>query len=157
MLQNGKLSVNCQLLNILAAYVFMLAKHCKNTKRCNIVNIEERNIDKCFPLNPCNPSITKRLVLNQINLFSSSFNLKAFSSRRFPLPPATPACYWRTFFVPSAEMVQRGKKDVLYSHSNIFWSLMKTSASKNSLLNNEVLNISVKEGMGGCIFLCYTV
>ena len=61
----------CQLLNILAAStcLYVSKKHCKNTKRCNIVNIEERNIDKCFPLNPCNPSITQRLVLNQIIVF----------------------------------------------------------------------------------------
>ena len=41
----------CQLLNILAAStcLHVSKKHCKNTKRCNIVNIEEKNIDKCFP------------------------------------------------------------------------------------------------------------
>ena len=68
----------CQLLNILAAptCLYVGKKHCKNTKRCNIVNIEERNIDKCFPLNPCNPSITQRLVLNQITLFLISFLLE---------------------------------------------------------------------------------
>ena len=56
-------------------------KHCKIPNGVILSISKKRILTNAFPLNPCNPSITKRLVLNQINLFSSSFNLKTFQTK----------------------------------------------------------------------------
>ena len=65
--------LNCQLLNILAASTCLyVSKTLQKIQSGVILSISKKEIlTNAFPLNPCNPSITKRLVLKQITLLLS--------------------------------------------------------------------------------------